>query len=103
MLENEVILPTKITDLDVENVIASSSYYVFPDTTHTVCCITLINGYTVIGESACVNPSEFNKEMAEQISFQQARKKIWMLEGYLLKEVTYGHSTYLSSKEELKS
>ena len=76
----------KLTQADIESVIIKEQYYVFPDTTLTVCCLHLKNGYTVTGESACVNPANFNKEKGEKYAKEQAVNKIWMLEGYLLKE-----------------
>ena len=58
----------------------------FDGTTLTVCCLTLKNGYTVTGESAAASPQNFDKKVGENIAYQNARDKIWALEGYLLKE-----------------
>lgn len=52
----------------------------------TICCIRLKNGFTVTGESACASPENFDKEVGEDVSFKNARNKIWLLEGYLLRE-----------------
>ena len=52
----------------------------------TVCVITLENGFTVTGESACASPENYDKELGEKISRMNAVGKIWMLEGYLLKQ-----------------
>lgn len=52
----------------------------------TFCVITLKNGFTVTGESACASPENFNEEIGRKIAYENARNKIWMLEGYLLKE-----------------
>ena len=52
----------------------------------TFCVITLKNGFTVTGESACVSPENFNAEIGQKIAYENARNKIWQLEGYLLKE-----------------
>ena len=52
----------------------------------TVCVITLENDFTVTGESACASPKNFDKELGEKISKKNAVDKIWMLEGYLLKQ-----------------
>jgi hypothetical protein len=51
-----------------------------------VCCLTLKNGFTVTGESACASPENFDAELGRKIAFKNAREKIWQLEGYLLKE-----------------
>lgn len=76
----------RITSDDVDSTIAKVDYHVFPNTTLTVCCITLVNGFTVTGESASASPENFNKSIGEDIAFNNARDKIWQLEGYLLKQ-----------------
>lgn len=54
--------------------------------TLTFCIITLENGFTVTGESACASPENFDAEIGKEIAYANAREKIWVLEGYLLKE-----------------
>ncbi|OTG58833.1 hypothetical protein B9T36_10880 [Acinetobacter sp. ANC 4204] len=54
--------------------------------TLTFCILTLENGFTVTGESACASPENFDAEMGRKIAYNNAREKIWVLEGYLLKE-----------------
>lgn len=76
----------RLTPTMIEDKIQSAQYYVFPGTCHTICCLTLENGATVAGESVCASPENFNKEIGEKIAFDNAKEKIWMLEGYLLKE-----------------
>lgn len=60
--------------------------------TLTFCILTLENGFTVTGESACASPENFNAEIGRKIAYENAREKIWMLEGYLLKEKLYQQS-----------
>ena len=55
----------------------------------TFCVIVLKNGFTVTGESACASPDNFDAEIGKKIAYQNAREKIWMLEGYLLKQKLY--------------
>lgn len=57
--------------------------------TLTFCVIVLENGFTVTGESACASPENFDKEIGRKIAYENARNKIWQLEGYLLKEKLY--------------
>lgn len=52
----------------------------------TFCVLVLKNGFTVTGESACASPENFDEEIGRKIARQNAVNKIWMLEGYLLKE-----------------
>ena len=55
----------------------------------TFCVLILKNGFTVTGESACASPDNFDAEIGKKIAYQNAREKIWMLEGYLLKQKLY--------------
>ena len=76
----------RLTPELIDSVIVISDYHIFKDTCLTVCCLTLENGFTVTGESACVSPENFDKEIGEKIAYANARDKIWALEGYLLRE-----------------
>lgn len=51
----------------------------------TLCVLVLKNGFTVVGESACASPENFNKELGERIARDNAKGKIWALESYALK------------------
>ena len=75
----------RITAQDIDDQIAEEQYHVFPNTLMTVCCLTLKNGYTVVGESACAYPENYNAEVGQMIAKDKAREKIWPLEGYMLK------------------
>lgn len=52
----------------------------------TFCVLVLKNGFTVTGESACASPENFDAEIGQKIARQNAVNKIWLLEGYLLKQ-----------------
>lgn len=52
----------------------------------TFCVMVLSNGFTVTGESACASPENFDPEIGRKIARENAVNKIWMLEGYLLKQ-----------------
>lgn len=52
----------------------------------TFCVLVLKNGFTVTGESACASPENFDGEIGRKIARENAVNKIWMLEGYLLKQ-----------------
>lgn len=75
----------RVTPERLDEVIRSEDYHVFEDSCLTVCCLTLMNGFTVTGESACASPDNFNADLGRKIAFANARNKIWALEGYLLK------------------
>lgn len=88
MINEKGLNKPRLTPSKIDSVIKSEEYHIFGDTL-TVCCLTLINGFTVTGESACVSPENFDKELGEKIARENARDKIWMLEGYKLREELY--------------
>jgi len=79
----------RLTPQLIDDVIAGEQYHVFEGSCLTVCCMTLRNGFTVTGESACASPESFNVELGRKIARETARNKIWQLEGYLLKQRLY--------------
>lgn len=79
----------RLTPEDIDKTIVSETYTNLPDGRTVICQLTLRNGYTVDGKSACVSKENFNQEIGNNISRQNAREKIWELEGYLLKQKLY--------------
>lgn len=77
----------RVTPALLDSKIIGEQYHVFPGTTVTIALLELENGFTVTGESACASPENFDEEIGRKIARQQARDKIWALEGYLLKEI----------------
>lgn len=78
-----------ITPEIIKDKIAKAEYATFNDTTLTICVLTLVNGFTVVGKSACASPENYNKEIGEKVAFDDAFRQIWPLEGYLLKQELY--------------
>lgn len=76
----------RLTPALIEDAIKYEQYHIFDGSQLTVCCLTLANGFAVTGESACASPENFNVEIGQKIARQNAREKIWVLEGYLLKQ-----------------
>ena len=76
----------RLTPEMIDATIVSEDYHVFPNSQLTVCCLTLHNGFNVVGESACASPENFDEELGKKIAREKARDKIWALEGYLLKQ-----------------
>jgi hypothetical protein len=52
----------------------------------TICVLILQNGFSVRGESACASPENYNEALGERLAYDDAFRKIWPLEGYLLKQ-----------------
>jgi len=76
----------RLTPALIDAVIVKERYHQFPNTTVTVCCLTLQNGYNVIGKSAAASVENFDEELGREIARKDAREQIWALEGYLLRE-----------------
>lgn len=88
-VENEIVekglTAPRLTPALIDAKIVKDDYHVFGRVL-TVCVLTLRNGFTVTGESACASPENFDQELGRKIARTNARDKIWALEGYLLRE-----------------
>lgn len=76
----------RVTLADIEARIAKTEYLRTEGNTLTICVLTLQNGFTVTGESACADPANYNRELGERIARDKAIGNVWPLEGYLLRE-----------------
>lgn len=79
----------RLSPADIDSAIVEAAYHVFPGTTLTVCCLTLRNGFCVVGHSAAASPENFDEKLGQTIAYCNARDQIWALEGYLLRERLY--------------
>ena len=76
----------KVTLEQIESKIKNTTYLVLPDGRTTLCTLTLENGYTIQGLSACVDISNFDLQLGRKYAREDAVRQIWPLEGYLLAE-----------------
>jgi len=111
-IENEIVAKgltaPRVTPADIEAAIVSEFFFTATDGVLgasemgtapagraksldclTFCVLVLRNGFTVTGESACASPENFNAEIGRKIARTNAVEKIWLLEGYLLKQRLY--------------
>ena len=51
----------------------------------TICILTLANGFTVVGKSACAVPGNFKLDVGQRLAEQDAIGQVWPLMGYELK------------------
>jgi len=72
----------KIELPDLINMVENVSYTILPDSTITVCKITLKSGFKAIGYSVTVNEADFNEQTGQQVSYDNAIDTLWELEGY---------------------
>lgn len=76
----------------LEQVLASihgETYTVLPDGRTTICQLTLDNGFTVDGKSACVSKENFNEELGNKYSREAAVSKVWQFLGFRLADDLY--------------
>lgn len=76
----------KVTKEMISEEVIKEEYVILPDGKTTICILTLKNGFTVRGESSCVDPSNFKKAEGEKYSRQAAIEKIWPLLGFRMQD-----------------
>ena len=76
----------RVMQWQVDEAIVTTYYHVPPGTTLTLCVLTLANGFTVTGESACASPANFDAEVGRHFALEDAKRKLWPLMGYALRE-----------------
>ena len=80
------------TSVDMDYILSrvkDVAFTILEGTTVTICSVTLDNGFSVRGESACVDPARFNKGMGEKIAKDNAINELWQPLGFLVAEDLY--------------
>lgn len=52
----------------------------------TFCVLVLRNGFTVVGQSACADPKQFDAVIGQKLALSDAQNKIWLLLGFRLRD-----------------
>ena len=84
-IQEKGLTAPRVTKERILSLVTKEQYHVFEGSTFTSCLLTLKNGFTVHGESACASPENFDID-GRKIARDNAVNKIWMLEGYALRE-----------------
>ena len=74
--------------------------YLRPVGTLTICVITTKDGFTFTGESACVDPTNFNQEIGEKIAYDNAFNKMWLPYGFWLHKVLTEYNQQMNDDDE---
>lgn len=90
----------RVTLERINEQIIDHEFHIFPGTTVTVCALTLRNGFIVTGVSAAASAENFNEAIGQKIAYDNARNKIWELEGYLLKQKLFEQSSNTPSYQD---
>lgn len=75
-----------VTLQGIRDKIKSATYTLLPNSRTTVCQLTMENGFTIEGQSACVSLLTYNRALGEKYAYEDALSNIWKFEGYLLAE-----------------
>ena len=83
-------MPEKVTEEWINDQIDKSKviFHRIEDTTVTICVIELPSRYVLVGHSACINLWDYDQEVGEEIAFNNAKDKLWALEGYKRKALS---------------
>jgi hypothetical protein len=84
----------RITLEEVNAAIQNEAYHRLPESNITICVLTLANGFTVTGESACVSTANFNQEIGNKFAREKAIDDVWKLMGFALAERLYQNSKF---------
>lgn len=85
----EALPGERVTEEYIRSRIGCVEFVVLPGSTVTICNVTLDNGYSVRGESACVDPANFDPAIGRHYAEKQAINKLWPLFGFLLAEARF--------------
>ena len=93
---------TMVTELDINmRIKGDPKFTILAGTLVTVCTITIDNGFTMIGQSACVCADNFDKNKGEELAYKDAFRQLWPLFGFLLAERLYESS--LEAGQEVRA
>lgn len=88
--EAQALVATKtaprVTEESIKAKIADVAYYMPGEKHLTVCVITMKNGFSFTGTAAPADARNFDAEVGKRYAYEDAFKKIWSHEGYLLRE-----------------
>jgi hypothetical protein len=73
-----------VTFADVQAAIVNETYTLLPNGRTTICQLTLYNGFTVEGSSACVSKENFDAEKGNHYARKKAEDKVWEHLGFRL-------------------
>ena len=76
MIQDKGLDAPRLTRAHIKAAIDKEQFHIFEGSQLTVCCLTLHNGFTVTGESACVSPENFDQEIGEKVARENAESTV---------------------------
>lgn len=80
-----------VTKEQIQSILDNSEYEVFHRVFDKQCLVVakLQNGFTIVGESACVDPNNYDEQIGFDLAVERIKNRIWELEGYNLQNQLY--------------
>ena len=78
----------KLTPELLKSKITGEAYHQFDGTTVTICCLILENDHKTIGQSHCIEQSEFDAEKGKELAREDAFSQLWDLYAFASREAT---------------
>ena len=69
---------------------------------HTIVCVSLTNGFTIIETSTCVDPKNYDQAIGEQICLKAIKSKIWNHLGFQLSTDIHRENQAQEKEKEIK-
>ena len=75
-----------VTQEQISQILSNSEFKEFHRIFGKQCIVVALlpNGFTLVGESACVDPSNYDETIGYNLAIKDIENQLWMLEGYLL-------------------
>jgi len=82
---------TKVTQEQISGILEHSEIETFHKIFGKQCMVVvkIPNGFTIVGESACVDPANYDEKIGYDLAIKNVESKLWAFEGYLLQEYLY--------------
>lgn len=52
----------------------------------TIVIVKLPNGFTLVGQSGCVDPENYDEKIGEECAMEEITHQLWAFEGYTLQQ-----------------
>lgn len=94
----------KVTKEQIERIIEQSTFETFHRVHDKQCIVVakLPNGFTVVGESACVDAENYDEQIGYDLAVEHIKKRLWELEGYALQNTLHLEDLAADFAEQVK-
>lgn len=85
------MINNKVTESHINNLFDQLEFETFHKVFEKQCVIVakMPSGFTIVGESACVDPQNYNEKIGTEIALKRIKEKMWELEGYRLQSTLF--------------